>query len=199
MAGIMDTRDTKHHQSMADEETFAETLASAKAGSEAAWATLYRRLAGPVTGYLGSRGATDPEDVAAETFLQVARNIAGFEGGEAAFRSWVFVIAHRRLIDMRRAKQRRPRIDTLPDDEPDPGGGDVEEEAIGNLMAAELITALDVLTEDQRDVLYLRIIGDLSVEDTALVIGKREGAVKALQRRALQALREHLAENRVSL
>jgi RNA polymerase sigma-70 factor (ECF subfamily) len=184
---------------MADEETFAETLAAAKAGSETAWATLYRRLAGPVTGYLGSRGASDPEDVAAETFLQVARNIAGFEGGEAAFRSWVFVIAHRRLIDMRRAKQRRPRIDILPDDERDPGGGDVEEEAIGNLMAAELVTALDMLTEDQRDVLYLRIIGDLSVEETALVIGKRQGAVKALQRRALQALREHLAANRVSL
>ena len=89
---------------------FEPALGAAKSGAEWAWALLYRDLAGPVTGYLASRGAPEPEDLAAETFLQVARNIQSFEGGEEAFRSWVFVIAHRRLLDVRRKRGRSPEL-----------------------------------------------------------------------------------------
>ena len=63
----------------------------------------------------------------------------------------------------------------------------------------DLRRALEVLTEEQRDVLSLRVIGNLTLEETAVVVGKRVGAVKALQRRALIALREHLEQKRVSL
>jgi RNA polymerase sigma factor (sigma-70 family) len=178
--------------------TFESTLDAAKAGGEWAWAALYRELAGPVTGYLASRGAPEPEDLAAETFLQVARNIQGFEGGEKAFRSWVFVIAHRRLIDARRANGRRPVTVSLPDEDHH-RGGDVESEAMDKLVTAELRLSLATLTEDQRDVLALRIIGNLTLEETADVVGKRVGAVKALQSRGLIALREHLDQGKVSL
>ena len=176
---------------------FESALGAAKSGAEWAWALLYRDLAGPVTGYLASRGALEPEDLAAETFLQVARNIQGFEGGEDAFRSWVFVIAHRRLIDVRRKRGRSPELTSLSDD--DRPGGDVEGEALDRLAADDLRHALRALTEDQRDVLSLRIIADLTLEETADVMGKRVGAVKALQRRGLNALRDHLEHNRVSL
>ena len=67
-----------------------------------------------MTGYLASRGAHELEDLAAETFLQVARNIQNFEGGEEAFRSWVFVISHRRLIDVRRKRGRSPELSRYP-------------------------------------------------------------------------------------
>ena len=177
---------------------FESALGAAKAGAEWAWALLYRDLAGPVTGYLASRGAPEPEDLAAETFLQVARNIQTFEGGEDAFRSWVFVIAHRRLIDVRRKQGRSPELTELPDDHQHPGG-DVEGEALERLAADELRNALGVLTEEQRDVLSLRVVADLTLEETAQVVGKHVGAVKALQRRGLIALREHLEQNRVSL
>src|SRR5664279_5241415 len=90
-------------------EPFATILTAARHGEEWAWAAIYRDLVGPVTGYLASRGAADPEDLASETFLQVARGLANFEGDEAAFRSWVFVIAHRRMQDSRRSAMRRPR------------------------------------------------------------------------------------------
>jgi len=183
---------------MALGDKFESALDAAKAGAEWAWALLYRDLAGPVTGYLGSRGAPEPEDLAAETFLQVARNIYSFEGGEEAFRSWVFVIAHRRLIDIRRRMGRQPELSTLPD-EFQHAGGDVEAEAMDQLVTDELSRALEILTEDQCDVLSLRIIGNLTLDETADVVGKRVGAVKALQRRALIALREHLEQNRVSL
>ena len=92
---------------------FETRLRAAKHGAEWAWAAIYRDLAGVVSGYLANRGAAEPEDLTSETFLQIARNISTFEGDESAFRSWVFVIAHRRLIDSRRARQRRPETVNL--------------------------------------------------------------------------------------
>lgn len=172
-------------------ENFASVLASAKEGADWAWADLYRDLAGPVTGYLASRGAPDPEDLAGEAFLQVARNIQSFEGNEESFRSWVFVITHRRLIDMRRQAGRRPQLHLSPNGEIEFAGGDVESEAVDRLVTDELVQAFDKLTDDQRDVLALRIIADLTLEEAATVVGKRVGAVKALQRRGLLALRQH--------
>ena len=55
---------------------------------------------------------------------------------------------------------------------------------------SEVLRMLDQLTEEQRDVLALRVIGDLTVEQVAEIVGKKPGAVKALQRRALRALRK---------
>jgi RNA polymerase sigma-70 factor (ECF subfamily) len=168
-------------------EAFPDLLAAAKTGADWAWEKLYRELAGPVTGYLAGRGALDPEDLAGETFLQVARNIHAFVGSEGSFRSWVFVIAHRRLIDARRSANWRPEIAS--DIDTDPPGGDVESEAIERLVTAELVTAFEVLTDDQREVLALRVIANLTLEETAQVVGKNVGAVKQLQRRALAGIR----------
>ncbi|MEX2134233.1 MAG: RNA polymerase sigma factor [Acidimicrobiia bacterium] len=179
-------------------EEFQSTLGAAKAGAEWAWAQLYRDLAGTVTGYLRARGAADPEDVASETFLQIARNIGSFEGDHESFRSWVFVIAHRRLLDSRRASGRRPktvsndaRLTLLPDSQ------QVDEEAIGHISTSDIEALFAKLTEDQRDVLALRIIGDLTVEQTAAALGKGLGAVKALQRRALASIKRAMAEGGV--
>jgi RNA polymerase sigma-70 factor (ECF subfamily) len=171
---------------------FSNRLTAAQSGQEWAWADLYRELAGPVTGYLASRGAIDPEDLTSETFLQVARNIQSFDGDEASFRSWVFVIAHRRLLDARRRRQRRPEVTSLAESIADSSGGDVEEEALDGLIADELRDAFGQLTDIQGDVLALRILGRLTLEETAQALGKRVGAVKAAQRRGLVALRQRL-------
>jgi RNA polymerase sigma-70 factor (ECF subfamily) len=171
---------------------FAARLDAAKSGQEWAWADLYRELAGPVTGYLASRGAADPEDLASETFLQVARNIGSFQGDEQSFRSWVFVIAHRRLLDARRARGRRPQMTTLAESSADPSGGDVEEEALQHLVSDEMRRVFDQLTDIQADVLALRILGRLTLEETAQILGKRVGAIKAAQRRGLIAVQQRL-------
>lgn len=178
--------------SQASPKDFATRLDAAKSGSEWAWADLYRELAGPVTGYLASRGAADPEDLASETFLQVARNIGGFEGDEGSFRSWVFVIAHRRLLDSRRARGRRPETTMLAESVADATGGDVEEEALDGLVTEELLRAFEQLTDIQGDVLALRILGRLTLEETAQILGKRVGAIKAAQRRGLISLQQRL-------
>ena len=176
-----------------------DRIAAAKTGAEWAWEQLYSELSGPLTGYLRAGGARDPEDLASEVFLQVARDISRFDGDESNFRSWVFVIAHRRLIDARRSVSRRPETVGGISDDREPPGGDVEEEAMELLSVGRIAELLDLLTEDQRDVLTLRLIGDLSLEETAATMGKRVGAIKALQRRALSNLKTMLEDEQVSL
>jgi len=175
------------------ESPFATLLEGARAGEDRAWEALYNGLIGPVTGYLRSRGALDPDDLASEVFFQMARDIGRFEGDESSFRSWVFVIAHRRLIDNRRLTERRPSIAGPIVDEP--SGGNVEDEAMQELALARMNAILAKLTESQRDVLALRVVSDLSVKETARVLGKRAGAIKASQRRALIAVERLLAED----
>jgi len=176
---------------------FAELLQGAKDGQPWAWEHIYRTYAPPVTGYLALRGAQEPEDLTSETLYHVARAIGRFEGTEESFRSWVFVIAHRRLIDARRAKQRRVEHAEL-DHELTASVGDVEIEALDNLALADMQDLLEPLTEEQRSVITLRMIGDLSLERTAEIMGKGVGSVKALQRRALATLKRHLEAEGVS-
>jgi RNA polymerase sigma-70 factor (ECF subfamily) len=158
-------------------------------------------MAGPCLGYLRGRGGREPEDLVGELFLQLARNISTFTGNEAEFRSWVFLVAHHRLVDERRALARR-REDPVPapDLEEIGGVGDVEADAMERVGTAGVRRLISRLTPDQQDVLLLRILADLTVEEVARILGKRVGAVKALQRRALSALhREIDSQERVPL
>lgn len=173
-------------------EDFANVLAAARLGAEWAWRRLYLDLAGAVVGYLRAHGAADPENVAGEAFLGMARNLATFEGDEEAFRSWAFTIVHRRLLDERRSRRRRPTRPTDPADLPDVSGGDAEHDAVGSLTTAEVAARLAQLSPNQRDVLTLRVIADLSLKQTAELLGRTTGAVKALQRRGLERLRQDL-------
>lgn len=171
-------------------ESFDSVLTAARAGADWAWARIYADIAPSLVGYLRSRGAADAEDLAGETFLQVVRNLPAFAGDERAFRSWVFTIGHRRLIDDRRARGRRP-VAPAPAaviESAAGSGGDVAEEALARDGTARVRSAIDALPEDQRAVLLLRILGDLTVEQVARALGKRIGAVKALQRRALKRI-----------
>lgn len=150
-----------------------------------------------VTGYLRLRGASEPEDVTSEAFLSVFRNLTTFTGDEAAFRSWVFTIVHRRLTDDRRRRGRRP--DTEPSaDGTERAGGDVEEEALGALGGAWVREVLAELSPEQREVLLLRIVADMSVDEVAAIVDKRPGAVRALQHRGLERLRRQLDQRRVT-
>jgi RNA polymerase sigma-70 factor (ECF subfamily) len=180
-------------------ERFTSLLAAARQGDEAAWRELYSGLAPVVLGYLRANAAPDPEDVLSEVFLQVARDIAKFEGEERGFRSWVFTIAHHRLIDARRHSARRP-VELSPEPpEPTALAEDAADEALAKIGMDEVKRVLSVLSPEQRSVLLLRVIGDLSIEDVAKAVGKRTGAVKALQRRGLAAVKRELGRKGVPL
>lgn len=179
---------------MSLDDDFVPTLDAARVGAEWAWVRLYEDIAPAVLGYLRARGASDPEEVLGETFLQVVRDLGRFDGDEAGWRSWVFTIAHRRLIDDRRRRGRRPVRPTddatlasqLP---PAPSG---EPEALANLGTEQVLRLLQVLTDEQRSALALRFVAGLSLPEVAEVLGRSSNATKALQRRGLRTLRRHL-------
>ena len=148
---------------------------------------MYTALAPSVAGYLRAHGATEPEDLCAEVFLQVVRGIEGFSGDERALRAWVFTIAHRRLVDELRRRGRRPAVEGG-EEGAERVGGDVREDAEAALSDRAVRDAIAALAPDQRAVILLRIIGDLTIDEIARAVGKRRGAVKALQRRALKNL-----------
>jgi RNA polymerase sigma factor (sigma-70 family) len=172
---------------------FDEVLDAARRGDSRAYRDLYDALAGRVCGYLAVHGANDPEDLTSEVFLRAFRRLARFEGGEPQFRAWVFTIAHNVLLDDRRRRLVRVATSALEHDAFERlSGGDVEEEAMGNLRSDWVADALAQLSPDQQSVLTLRVVGDLTVEQVARVTGKPVGAVKALQRRGLATLRRHM-------
>ncbi|MGR6967341.1 RNA polymerase sigma factor [Geodermatophilus sp. URMC 61] len=177
---------------MATGPAFDDVLAAAQAGAAWAFEVLYRDLSPAVTGYLRLHGALDPDDLASETFLAVFRGLVGFSGDEDALRSWVFTIAHRRLVDDWRRRSRRPRLADDVDDLPETPGGDVEDDVLTRLGTETVHRLCAGLPSDQRSVLLLRVLADLTVEQVAAVMGRSVASVKALQRRGLRRLRAEL-------
>jgi RNA polymerase sigma factor (sigma-70 family) len=142
-----------------------------------------------VLGYLRSQGADEPDDLTGEIFLQVARDLSTFEGDLDALRRWVFTIAHNRLIDDLRRRARQPRL----------AGAELPEHAAreqgppDGMTDPDLLAALAELTDAQREVIVLRFVADLPLEAVARITGRGEGAVKAMQHRALAQLSRKLA------
>jgi RNA polymerase sigma-70 factor, ECF subfamily len=170
-----------------DDEDFVSVLAAARCGEAEAFTSLFESLARPVAGYLRGRAVEDPDGAANEVFLRVFTRITDFDGDAAKFRSWVFTIARNLAIDEQRARARRATIVAIDEyvaqlaGHPDPD----------DVIARDSVDAmLARLSRDQRDVILLRFVADLSIEETAAVVAKRVTAVKALQRRALDALRK---------
>lgn len=163
----------------------------AQRGSVPAFEQIYNALSPSVASYLRWNGAADVESLTNEVMAQVHRNLGRFSGDGESFRSWVFTIAHHRMVDDRRANGRRPAVTdaAVPDSVL---VGDSEDDALAALGDERLRALLEQLSPDQRDVLLLRIVADLSLEDVAVALGKRRGAIKSLQHRALATLRRHL-------
>jgi len=175
---------------MALRESFPSVLEAARAGEGWAVASLYESLQPRVFSYLRSRARQEAEDLSSEVWLDVARALPRFEGSEDDFRRLVFTIARRRLIDFRRrtAFRRTDAVahETLADM---PSGDDVESMAIEALSAEEARASIAAaLTPDQAEVVLLRIMGGFSADEVAAIMGKRPGAVRVLQHRALAVL-----------
>jgi RNA polymerase sigma-70 factor (ECF subfamily) len=172
--------------------TFDDVLAAAQAGAAWAFEVLYRDLSPSVTGYLRLHGAAEPDDLASETFLGVFTGLGGFTGDEAALRAWVFTIAHRRLVDDWRRRSRRPQVAEDPGDLAAHLGGDVEDDVLVRVGAETVQHLCGLLPDDQRAVILLRVLADLTIEQIAEALGRSVASVKALQRRGLRALRTEL-------
>jgi RNA polymerase sigma-70 factor (ECF subfamily) len=175
---------------------FADVLEAAQDGDPSACAQLWRRYAPAVAAYARARGSQDPDDLTSEVFLAVFRQLPRFAGDEDSFRGFVFTVAHRRLVDEYRARTRHAPTVIWTEEADHRRQVSAEEAVLEHSGAQEALRMLEALAPDQRDVLVLRIFGDLTVDQVASVLGKKVGAVKALQRRGLDALRRNVERTR---
>jgi RNA polymerase sigma-70 factor, ECF subfamily len=177
-------------------EQFEAVIAAAKTGAEWANAALYREFGPGLVRYLRAQAPAEGEDLASEVWMNVATGLGRFEGDEAAFRCWLFSIARRRLIDFRRREQRRR---TMLSSLETTGASDAVDPEAQALMASESEAALAhiaSLPPDQAEVVLLRVVAGLDVEDVATIVGKKAGAVRVLQHRALKRLSGKLVRER---
>ncbi len=176
-----------------------DVVAAAEAGDGDALGILYTSLAPKVLGYLRSHGADDPEGLTNEVFVHVLQRLGGLVGGAAGLRTLVFSVAHARMVDDVRRRARRPVEHSYEPDLDYRLAPSAETDALASATGADLHRMLERLHEDQRSVITLRILGDLSIEQTAEVLGKSAGAVKQLQRRGLLSLRSLMDRGEVAL
>ncbi len=150
----------------------------------------YREFAPAVVGYLRARGVPDPEAVTHDVFMAVYPRIGSLTGGRAGLKTLLFTIAHARIVDHHRRLTRAPRLVEY-DPETEPRVAPSSEE-VALARGTGILALLDELSPDQREVIALRVVADLSLEQTATITNRSTGAVKQLQRRALLALRGRL-------
>lgn len=191
------------HDVQTDEQ---ELVSRARKGDRSAFGVLYQRHVERVYSYVAFR-VRDPavaEDITQDVFLQALNGLRRFDW-RGSVAPWLLSIARNAVIDYwRRMGRRRERAESwFMEHSEDEDGGPLERVESGSaasaLAAAELaidrrvlLAAAQELTELQQQVLALRFAAGLSIEETALAMGKSDGAVKNLQHHALRALRKVL-------
>ena len=176
-------------------ETFTAVLAGARAGEEWAFERIYRDLWSQVVNYFAAHQSGHEEDLAADVFVAIAEKICGFQGEETGFRSWVFTIAHHRLVDHMRKMTRRQTVALEPEQLLRHGArGDAEVDAMSAVSDHAALSLIAELPGAQAEVLLLRVVAGLSADEVGRIVGKRAGAVRALQHRGVRRLAQLLAE-----
>ncbi len=166
-------------------------VASAIKGDADAFATLFRVTLPSVYRYLFGRcgDAALAEDLAQDSYLRAMRAVrSSFTGGSSEFVAWLIRIARNRFLD--HVKSGRVRWEVVVDETPVTlaHGDDPEVEALATVASADLKRVLTQLTADQQEVLFMRFFQGLAITEVAVATERTEGAVKALQFRALRAL-----------
>lgn len=170
---------------MTDE--LSEAVVAARAGDEDAFRLIYRHLQPGLLRYLTVLVGADAEDVASETWLQIARDLPRFTGGE--FRAWAVTIARNRALDHLRRQRRRPvlsvPVQTFDDLASEADTAERAGETIGTEVALALIATLP---PREAEAVLLRAVIGLDAESAGRVLGRRAGAVRTAAHRGLRRL-----------
>jgi RNA polymerase sigma-70 factor (ECF subfamily) len=165
----------------------------AKRRDEAAFAKLYEAYFYKIYRYVAFKigDRMEAEDITQQVFLNALKSISSYEIGATPFSAWLFRIAHNQMVDYLRKKTKRASV-PLDDAPPQTGGEDPEEITADKFDVEQLNAATKKLTDLQREVISLRFTSELSINEVARIMGKSEGAIKALQHSAILALRRTL-------
>ncbi|WP_216362111.1 RNA polymerase sigma factor [Pseudonocardia sp. N23] len=173
-------------------------LAAACAGDEDGFVALYRDLQPRLLRYATALVGNDAEDVTAETWLQIARDLPRFSGDVDGFRGWASSICRNRAMDVARSRSRRPAtptdIDVLAEQ---PAPGDAAGSALEAMSTREAIALISELPQDQAEAVLLRAVVGLDAPSVATVLGKRPGAVRVAAHRGLRRLARMLDDGEV--
>jgi RNA polymerase sigma-70 factor (ECF subfamily) len=171
------------------EPDLEEALRAASRGDEAGFVVLYRDLQPRLMRYATALIGSEAEDVTAETWLQVARDLRGFEGDLDGFRGWVSTICRNRAMDWARTRSRRPadptEMGTLAE-HPDPT--DAHGSAMEGMSTRWAMAQILALPQTEAEAVLLRAVVGLDAPTAAKVLGKRPGAVRVAAHRGLKKL-----------
>ncbi|WP_424215431.1 RNA polymerase sigma factor [Streptomyces sp. BI20] len=177
---------------LGDDAELTAAVLAAQGGDENAFRTVYRAVHPRLLGYTRTLvGDGDAEDVTSEAWLQIARDLAGFEGDADRFRGWTARIARNRALDHIRMRGRRPAVGG---DETEltarPAESDTAGEAIEALATGRTMALIARLPRDQAEAVVLRVVVGLDAKSAAETLGKRPGAVRTAAHRGLKKLAE---------
>jgi RNA polymerase sigma-70 factor, ECF subfamily len=167
-----------------------DALRRARAGDESGFLELWRALQPRLLRYLRVQSGEGCEDIAAETWLQIVRDLPSFIGTADGFRGWLFTVARNRAIDAARAKAARPVVpiaDVSAAGKPRLAPS-AESEAMERLSTEQALALVASLPSDQAELVALRVIAGLDVAAVAEIVGKSPGAVRVSVHRGLRAL-----------
>ncbi|MFJ8143843.1 RNA polymerase sigma factor [Streptomyces sp. NPDC096094] len=174
-------------------------VARAQEGDEAAFAVAYRLVQPGLLGYLRGLVGDDAEDVAADAWLEIARDLRRFKGDGAGFRGWTATIARHRALDHLRRQRVRPRPTALEQDVLDlPGPHSTHDQALEALSTEAALALVAALPRDQAEAVLLRVVVGLDGPSAARVLGKRPGAVRTATYRGLKRLARRLGVDGVT-
>ncbi len=174
---------------MQDEQSLVRR---AQQHDQEAFAQLYEEYFGKIYRYVALRigNQAEAEDMTQQVFLSAIKSISSFKWRNIPFSAWLFRIAHNQAVDYLRKRSRRPT--TSLEESLVGGDGDPQQTAEHKLDIEQLILATRQLTPAQQEVISLRFASELPTAQVARIMGKSEGAVKALQHSAIVALRKAL-------
>ncbi len=148
----------------------------------------------PLLRYLRLSAGETAEDLASEVWLEVARRISRFRGGEPEFRGWLFTLARRRLIDQHRYDSRHPELPTGDDARLDgPAANDTVAAALEDISTEAALAFIATLPREQAEIIILRVVVGLDATQVARIVGKSPGAVRIAAHRGLRTLTARLA------
>ncbi|MFF9912100.1 RNA polymerase sigma factor [Streptomyces sp. NPDC013457] len=179
---------------LGEDAELTAALLAAQNGDEDAFRTVYRAVHPRLFGYLRSLvGDADAEDVASESWLQIARDLDRFSGDADRFRGWAARIARNRALDHIRMRGRRPASSGDETELTDkPADSDTADEALEALTTGDTMHLIAQLPQDQAEAVVLRVVVGLDAKSAADTLGKRPGAVRTAAHRGLKRLAELL-------
>jgi RNA polymerase sigma-70 factor (ECF subfamily) len=170
-------------------------LAAAREGAEWGFVALYRDLQPRLLRYATALVGPEAEDVTAETWLHVARDLHRFEGDLDGFRGWASTICRNRAADAARVRARRPRVVGDIDMIAEPSAlSDTADDALTGLSSRAAIAMIATLPRHEAEAVLLRAVVGLDTIATGNVLGKSAGAVRIAAHRGLKRLARMLDE-----